>query len=210
MTREGKMVELLAIFLLVTILIFSSGATFFLMLVSAQAAVQSSLSSINQSQKNTDDLGIVLTSPPNIYGVAGQIIRIEGNITNFPKGSSNNFGGIAYISIVDLIDKVPVDLEDWSAEKGLYIPSIADGQSLPLEWNVRLVKAGSYTVSILYNRESDPYSPPTASSKVFLEVQPKFNLNPGNVLPVAFGVPSALLAILGSINYRRGRKTGVY
>jgi hypothetical protein len=210
MTREGKMVELLAIFLLVTIVIFSSGATFFLMLVSAQAAVHSSLSSIYQSQKNSDDLGIVLTSPPNIHGVAGQIIRIEGNITNFPAASSNNFGGIAYISIVDLIDKVPVDLEDWSAEKGLYIPSIADGQSLPLEWNVRLVKAGSYTVSILYNRESDPYSPPTASSKVFLEVQPKFNLNPGNVLPVAFGVPSALLAILGSINYRRGRKTGVY
>ncbi|MFL6521933.1 MAG: hypothetical protein ACJ71B_00460 [Nitrososphaera sp.] len=203
------MVELSAVLLVITMMVFSPGATSFLMLISAQAEV-SSLSSIYQSQQNSNDIRIEVTSPSNIQDIAGQVIKIEGNITNFARGNSNNFGGIAYISIVDLVDKVPVDLEDWSAEKGLYIPSIAEGQSLPLEWNVRLVKAGSYTVSILYNRESDPYSPPIASSKVFLNVQPKFNLNPGNILPVAFGVPSALLAILGSINYYRGRKTGVY
>jgi hypothetical protein len=206
------MVEISAVLLVITIVVFSSGATFFLMLISAQAEL-SSLSSTYHSQQNSNDIRIEVTSPSNIQDIAGQVIKIEGNITNFPRGYSNNFGGgggIAYISIVDLVDKVPVDLEDWSAEKGLYIPSIAEGQSLPLEWNVRLVKAGSYTVSILYNRESDPYSPPIASSKVFLEVQPKFNLNPGNILPVAFGVPAALLATLGSINYHRGRKTGVY
>jgi hypothetical protein len=203
------MVELSAVLLVITMVVFSPGATSFLMLISAQAEV-SSLSSIYQSQQNSNDIRIEVTSPSNIQDIAGQVIKIEGNITNFARGNSNNFGGIAYISIVDLVGKVPVDLEDWSAEKGLYIPSIAEGQSLPLEWNVRLVKAGSYTVSILYNRESDPYSPPIASSKVFLDVQPKFNLNPGNILPVAFGVPSALLAILGSINYYRGRKTGVY
>ncbi len=83
-------------------------------------------------------------------------------------------------------------------------------QSLPLEWNVRLVKAGSYTVDILYNGDSDLGSPPVASSKIFMDVQPKFNLNPENILPVAFGVPAALLAVLGSIKYHRGRKTGVY
>jgi hypothetical protein len=203
------MVELSAVLLVITMVVFSPGATSFLMLISAQAEV-SSLSSIYQSQQNSNDIRIEVTSPSNIQDIAGQVIKIEGNIINFARGNSNNFGGIAYISIVDLVGKVPVDLEDWSAEKGLYIPSIAEGQSLPLEWNVRLVKAGSYTVSILYNRESDPYSPPIASSKVFLDVQPKFNLNPGNILPVAFGVPSALLAILGSINYYRGRKTGVY
>jgi hypothetical protein len=203
------MVELSAVLLVITMVVLSSGATFFLVLISAQAEV-SSLSSTYKSQQNSNDIRIEVTSPSNIQDLAGQVIKIEGNITNFARGHSNNFGGIAYISIVDLVDKAPVDLEDWSSEKGLYIPSIAEGQSLPLEWNVRLVKAGSYTVSILYNRESDPYSPPIASSKVFLEVQPKFNLNPGNILPVAFGVPAALLAILGSINYHRGRKTGVY
>jgi hypothetical protein len=188
----------------VVVLLF--GTACFSIVLSGEAQVSSSS---DQSQQS-GDIQIVVTSSSEVHGVAGQIIRIEGKITNVGTGSSNNSGGIAYISIVDLVDKVPVDLEDWSAERGLYIPSIAAGQSLPLEWSVRLVKAGSYTIDILYNRDSDLASPPIASSKIFMDVQPKFNLNPENILPVAFGVPAALLAILGSINYRRGRKTGVY
>jgi hypothetical protein len=173
-------------------------------------SAQSQASSSSDQLPHSGDIKIEVTSSSDIHGVAGQIIRIEGKITNYSTRSSNSSGGIAYISIVDLVDKVPVDLEDWSAEKGLYIPSIAAGQALPLEWNVRLVKAGSYTVDILFNKDSDLGSPPIASSKIFMDVQPKFNLNPENILPVAFGVPGALLAILGSINYHRGRKTGVY
>ncbi|OLC25431.1 MAG: hypothetical protein AUH71_01040 [Thaumarchaeota archaeon 13_1_40CM_4_48_7] len=159
---------------------------------------------------SSDDILVKVTSPTEVHGSAGQIIRIEGTISNVGSKSTSNSGGIAYISIVDLVAKVPVDLEDWSAEKGLYIPSIEPGQSLPLEWNVRLVKAGSYTIDILFNRDSDLSSPPFSSSKIFLTVQPKFNLNPENILPVAFGVPAVLLAILGSVNYYRGRKTGIY
>lgn len=151
---------------------------------------------------------IDITSPHKVSGIAGQYIRLEGVITN-PSHDATINGGIAYISIVDLKDKIPIDLEDWSAQKGLYIPSIEAGQSLPLEWNIRLVKAGSYTVDMLFNKDGD-LSPPSASSKVFLEVAPKLNLNPGNVLPVAFGVPAVIMGVLGVINYIRGRKTGIY
>jgi len=163
------------------------------------------------SQSSTTPSGgnimLEVTSQPQIHGVAGQIIKVEAKITNT---GSSSAGGIAYISIVDLIGKVPIDLEDWSAEKGLYIPTIQPGQSLPLEWNIRLVKAGSYTVDILFNKDSDLSSPPVSSPKIFMDVQPKLNLNPENILPVAFGVPAVLLAALGSINYARGRRTGVY
>ena len=185
------------------VLLFAT--TCFSIVVSGEAQVSSSLDQPQQS----GDIKIEVTSS-NVHGVAGQIIKIEGKITNLGTGSSNNSGGIAYISIVDLVDKVPVDLEDWSAEKGLYIPSISAMQSLPLEWNVRLVKAGSYSVDILYNRDSNLSSPSVASSKIIMDVQPKFNLNPENILPVAFGVPATLLAVMGSIKYHRGRKTGVY
>jgi hypothetical protein len=75
---------------------------------------------------------------------------------------------------------------------------------------VRLVKAGSYTIDILFNKGSDPSSPPVASSKISLEVAPKLNLNPGNILPVAFGVPAALMGIFGTMSYMRGRKIGIY
>lgn len=80
---------------------------------------------------------------------------------NYLKSNKNTgngtVDGIAYISIVDVKDSIPVDLEDWSVEKGLYIPSISPGQSLPLEWNVRLVKAGSYTISVLFNENRNPF-----------------------------------------------------
>lgn len=145
---------------------------------------------------------IDITSSKNVSEVTGQIIIVDGTITNL---STNAMGGVAYISILDMQNKIPIDLEDWSAEKGIYIQSIAPSQSLPLEWNLRLVKAGSYTVVVLFNKENDPL-PPITSSKIFLEVTPKHNLNPGNVLPVAFGVPAMLITILGAINYTRGRR----
>jgi len=160
-----------------------------------------------------DDIKIDMISSRTVHAIAGQFIKIEGIITKLNQSTSSNEtkrGGIAYISIVDVKDRVPVDLEDWSAEKGLYIPSIESGKSLPLEWNVRLVKSGLYTITILFNKDSAPYSPPVTSSKTFLVVAPKLNLNPGNILPVAFGVPAILIGIFGTLNYMLGRKVGVY
>src|SRR4029078_4144739 len=160
-----------------------------------------------------DDIKIDMISSHIIHAIAGQFIKIEGIMTKLDQSTSfneTNRGGIAYISIVDVKDRVPVDLEDWSAEKGLYIPSIESGKSLPLEWNVRLVKSGSYTITILFNKDSAPYSPPVTSSKITLDVAPKLNLNPGNILPVAFGGPAILMGIFGTMNYIRGRKVGVY
>ena len=79
---------------------------------------------------------------------------------------------------------------------------------------MRLVKSGTYTVAILFSRESDgnvaDSSPPVASSRTVLTVAPKINLNPENVLPVAFGVPLLLVMVLGTMHYLRGRTTGLY
>ncbi|HEX9317970.1 MAG TPA: hypothetical protein VF884_03445 [Nitrososphaeraceae archaeon] len=160
-----------------------------------------------------DHIKIDILSGQTLHGTAGQFVKIEGKITNLnpSSGSSkNNESGIDYISIVDVKDRVPVDLEDWSVEKGLYIPFVERGHSLPLEWSVRLVKAGSYTVTILFNSNADPHAPPVASSRIIMDVIPKLNLNPGNILPVAFSVPAGLMGIFGTLNYIRGRKTGIY
>lgn len=173
---------------------------------SSQALFQPQFS-VTSNKNNSIKLDII--SPREIHGVAGQFVRIKGSITNLnPRNAL--LGGIAYISLVDNKLKVPVDLEDWSAEKGLYIPALGINQSLPLEWNVRLVKAGSYTVDILFNKDGDYSMPPVASSKILMWVEPKLNLNPSNILPVAFGVPAVLMALLGVLNYIRGKKTGIY
>lgn len=159
------------------------------------------------------NIKIEVLSSNSLHRTAGQFIKIEGKITNLSPTSSsnkNNGSGIAYISIVDVRDRVPVDLEDWSVEKGLYIPFVESGHSLPLEWSVRLVKAGIYNVAILFNSNAEPHSSPVASSRIIMDVAPKLNLNPGNILPVVFGVPASLMGIFGTLIYIRGRKTGVY
>jgi hypothetical protein len=161
-----------------------------------------------QNSKNPN-IKIDLVSPHYIREQTGQYIKVRGIVTNLSPFDSAK-GGIAYISIVDTKEKIPVDLEDWSVEKGLYIPNIKPGQTLPIEWDVRLVKAGTYNVDILFNIDGDIVSPPIASSKISLVVDPKVNLNPGNVLPIAFGVSAGLIAILGSVNYLRSKKTNIH
>ena len=47
-------------------------------------------------------------------------------------------------------------------------------------------------------------------SILLIVVAPKINLNPGNVLSVAFGLPAIVIITLGHIGYRRGKKTGIY
>ncbi|MFZ1875650.1 MAG: hypothetical protein WAU25_01310 [Nitrososphaeraceae archaeon] len=162
----------------------------------------------NTSSLSTSNIRLDVTSSHYIHDIAGKFVKIRGTITNLNPSNSTSDGGLAYISIVDIKEKIPVDLEDWSVEKGLYIPSLSAGQSLPLEWDVRLVKAGSYTVDILFNIDGDLATPPIVSSKISLIVDPKLNLNPGNVLPITFGVPAVLMATLGSINYLRARNLG--
>ena len=174
---------------------------------------QLSSSGLNSSSSK-NAVRINISNPSQvIHEMVGKYITINASLNYLKSNKSpgnSTIDGIAYISIVDVKDRIPVDLEDWSVEKGLYIPSISPGQSLPLEWNIRLVKAGSYTISVLFNENRNPFSSPIVSSRISLEVSPKLNLNPGNVLPVAFGVPAFLIGVLGTLNYLRGRKTGIY
>jgi hypothetical protein len=149
---------------------------------------------------------VLMTSPQQINGVAGQFVKVTGIITN--AGLNDNVSGLAYISLLDTQNRAPLDLEDWSASRGIYVSSIAHGQSVSVEWDVRLVKAGSYSIAILFSQ--DGVSPPIASSKILLEVAPKRNLNPDNVLPVAFGTPALLIGIFLAITFIRGKKMGIY
>jgi hypothetical protein len=149
---------------------------------------------------------VLMSSPQQINGVTGQFVKVTGMITN--AGLNENVSGLAYISLVDTQNRAPLDLEDWSASRGIYVASIAHGQSVSVEWDVRLVKAGSYSIAILFSQ--DGISPPIASSKILLEVAPKRNLNPDNVLPVAFGTPALLIGIFLAITFIRGKKMGIY
>lgn len=151
---------------------------------------------------NPAGLEITISSAKMLKGVAGDYVTILGQVANSSDQPINNI--TTYLSLVDTENKLPVDLEDWSAEKGLYIGTIDVKQDLPLSWKIHLVKAGTYSlavIAIIAEKER-----PVTSSITQLIVEPKINLNPGQVLPVALGMPILLFACLAIIQYRRNVK----
>jgi hypothetical protein len=142
-------------------------------------------------------LTLDILSSKTISGTAGDFVDVLGQITN--TGSRPISDITTYLSLVDNANKLPVDLEDWSAERGLHVGTIEAGQTLPLNWKIHLVKAGDYSLIIV--ADAPISNKPQVSEMVHFSVDPKRNLNPGQVLPVALGVPILLLIIMGVMNY---------
>ncbi|MCL4400221.1 hypothetical protein M1506_03005 [Patescibacteria group bacterium] len=151
-----------------------------------------SLSMASAHAAGSPPLSIQLLSSKSLSGTAGDFVTVRGQITNTGLKSLDDV--TTYLSLMDNQNKLPVDLEDWSAEKGLYIGAIGAGQTLPLNWKIHFVKAGTYSLIIV--AEAATYDLPQVSSITQFSVSPKRNLNPGDVLPVALGTPIVLIFIL--------------
>jgi hypothetical protein len=142
---------------------------------------------------------IEITSSQTLSGTAGDFVSVAGTIKNTGTQTINNI--TTYLSLADNGTKLPVDLEDWSAEKELYIGSIDPQQTLPLNWKIHFVKAGTYSLIVV--AEVAGNGTPQVSSITQFRVNPKINLNPANVLPVALGTPIVLIFVLFLLTYRR-------
>jgi len=144
-------------------------------------------------------LSIEITSSKTLSGIAGDFVMVNGTIKNNGTQPLSNI--TTYLSMADNDTKLPVDLEDWSAEKGQYIGTIDVGQTLPLNWRIHFVKAGTYSLIIVAEVAGNEI--PQVSSITQFKVNPKINLNPANVLPVALGTPIVLIFVLFLLTYRR-------
>jgi hypothetical protein len=147
-------------------------------------------------------VAIAISSAKTLNGTAGDYVTISGSITNATNQPISDI--TTYLSLVDKQNKLPVDLEDWSAEKGLYIGTIEPGQSLPLNWKIHFVKAGAYALTVIAEIAGDEM--PIASAITQFTVNPKINLNPGQVLPVALGMPLLIFALMSMAQVRRNAK----
>ncbi len=154
---------------------------------------------INAYAQQELPLKLEILSSSDLNGTAGDYVTIEGQITN--TGDQPLAEITTYISLVDNENKLPVDLEDWSAEKGLFIGSIEAGQALPLNWKIHFVKAGDYSLIVVAAAPTS--DTPRVSKITHFHVAAKQNLNPGKVLPVALGMPLLLLFIMATVNYLR-------
>ncbi len=101
----------------------------------------------------------------------------------------------------------PVDPEDWSPQRTQAIEVIAPGESVKQSWTVQAILEGDvmvYLTVIPKPQGPDSTSQLVASSGVHITIHPFADSNPGGVLPVAIGIPLALMAF--SILLRRSRR----
>jgi len=157
-----------------------------------------------QSQQHTQSNPLVLEilSADKLSGTAGDYVTVKAQIKNTSQQPITDI--TTYLSLVDTQNKLPVDLEDWSAEKGLYIGTIEPDQILPLNWKIHFVKAGTYSLIVMAIRAGSEI--PQVSGTISFQVNPKHNLNPGQVLPVALGMPLVLILIFSIVIYKRQTK----
>lgn len=142
------------------------------------------------------DLEIALAPAPEnpVVPQMGDHLSFHSVIRN--TGSAPITGLVGWLSLVetDAGNEQSVDLEDWSAHKALAAASLAPGEALESDWPMRLIAAGTYRVfvSAMSRNGTGPATSPVAE---FI-VRDKPVLEPGRVLPVAFGLPALIAAAL--------------
>lgn len=152
-----------------------------------------------QGSSAAGPLRLNILSAAALNGTAGDFVTVHGSVTNV--GTQAIHGLTTYLSLADNQSHKPVDLEDWSAEKGLFVGSIDAGATLPLDWKIHFVAAGDYSLITVAETVGD--AKPWVSEITRFHVAPKKNLNPAQVLPVALGVPVLLVFGLFLLAYRR-------
>lgn len=133
----------------------------------------------------------------------GYEVRRTGEIFNFTTRVKNNDPDrqsaplVVAMNIINLGSGQPVDPEDWSPERLQALDPLKPGQTAELHWEVDPILEGDYLVYMVLApkpvaREST--SQPVTTPAIHLTVTRYTWLNPGNVLPIAIGIPTILTA----------------
>ncbi len=139
------------------------------------------------------------SSAATLSGVSGDFVQVSARVTNV--GGQALSDVTVYLSMFNTVDKTPVDLEDWSAQKAINFQGLPAGQSQAIDLSIHLVNPGEYSLVLVgYVPSADT---PTISRATFLHVEARKNLNPGNILVVALGTPLALAIVLRIAPARR-------
>lgn len=130
----------------------------------------------------------------------GDWLKFRSIVTNISNQPAH--GVVAWISLVQVDPgrEQPVDLEDWSAHKAVTRALLEPGQHVNVEWPMRLIQSGSYRVVIsAVDRETGHVM---TSPFVDFQVKRKPVVESSRILPVAFGVPAIILALIALRRYR--------
>lgn len=130
-----------------------------------------------------------------VDSLTGDAITLHTQVTNdaaTPTGAT-----LVYLSLVDITQGLPVDLEDWTANRSVSIPTMAAGETLSQTWTLKAIQKGDYVVYVVaMPNATTGDAPPVTSSAIHIHVTQRTNLNPGGVLPIVVGTPIVLAGAL--------------
>jgi hypothetical protein len=129
----------------------------------------------------------------------GQRFTFTSTIRNQTQRPSTE--AIAHLNVLSLDPDVYVDPEDWSAERTRYLGSVPAGSSTPVVWSVQAVNTGRL---LLYVTVTEPGGTDavSVSPTLRLTVAPQDRLTGAGALPLALGMPGALLVLAGWVAWR--------
>lgn len=153
---------------------------------------------------HADGVVKVTILPKVINGKMGDIINFESEVKNLENKDIN--GLVVYISLVKITagKELPMDLEDWNAQKGISISTLKKGVSIKAKWPMRLIDSGDYVVYITAVDKNE--RTPIVSEMSNLKIIKRQSLNPNNIIPVAIGIPLLLSGIFIPLSLKRRRK----
>ncbi len=151
------------------------------------------LSSIASAQ---NDISVSI-APKHIDAEMGDMIEFNSTVTNI--GNAQLKGTVAAISLIKVTEgqELPMDLEDWNAQKAVRIDVLNPKESQVNLWNMHLIDSGDYVIYMTIVEKNSKV--PIVSEMSELKIARIQKLNPNNVLPVAFGVPILILLIFTSL-----------
>ncbi len=132
--------------------------------------------------------------------------QIKNEDTNRPSGPL-----VVAMNIINLGSGQPVDPEDWSPERTQSIDSLESAQTSELTWTIESILKGDYLIYMVVSPKpvgSTSTTQPVASSAIHLTVKPHTRFNPGGILPLAIGTPTALTALWLGLRGMRRREVG--
>lgn len=145
------------------------------------------------AQANID----VSIKPRRIDGNMGDVIEFESIVTN--NGTNAIKGLVVYISLIRVTEgqEIPMDLEDWNAQKAIKIDLLNPKESAINKWSMHLIDSGDYLVYITVVDKNQ--KAPIVSEVAELKIARRQKLNPNNILPIALGMPILIALIFSFI-----------
>lgn len=138
----------------------------------------------------TLDIGV---SPVEISTEIGAEHMLAVSMTN--RGSEPTGPLVAHLVVIDPSGGASADAEDWTGELNRPLSSLAAGESVRLDWDVKPIMRGEFIALITVAAAGPGSMEPASSPAVYVSVTQPTLLVSGATVPVSITVPLIILAI---------------